>query len=118
MTTLSQIREATNIALGANISVKSRARNIVYARIIYAAIARKRVSTSLFEIGQEVNKDHSLIVHYLKVFPDLKKYADFNEMYGKVISELNKSHTSSQDKVTCNNVSVGCVCFFPTFPTS
>jgi len=118
MTTLSQIREATNTALGANIRLKSRARNIVYARIIYAAIARKRVSNSLYEIGQEVNKDHSLIVHYLKVFPDLKKYRDFNEMYCKVIRELNKSHTSSQDKVTCNNISVDRISFFPTFPTS
>tara|TARA_R100000329_G_scaffold98798_1_gene81633 strand:- start:7974 stop:8456 length:483 start_codon:yes stop_codon:yes gene_type:complete len=53
---------------------KTRTRDLVEARVIYANIARMYTYHTLTDIGNTIGKDHSSIVHYEKTHNDLSKY--------------------------------------------
>jgi hypothetical protein len=58
---------------GFSLSEKSRKRNMVEARVIYAKIMKVYTRTSLSDIGRAIGKDHATIIHYLSNFKWLKK---------------------------------------------
>lgn len=72
------------------IDVKSRLRHLVEARHIYCLIARKHTKYTLYEIGREINRDHTSVYHSLKRADEFLKlnkkglpiYVDFfNKFY-------------------------------------
>lgn len=74
-----ELRTVVENIFGVNILDKSRSREIVDARIIYAKILRNN-GFSLHFIGNVLAKDHSTIVHYcyeaddlIKFVPEIKK---------------------------------------------
>lgn len=74
---------------GININTKSRKREIVELKCVYATILRnyKHQKFTLQEIGDSINLNHASIIHLLKVYPDIKtKY--LNEIEQKVIMLL------------------------------
>ena len=51
-----------------------RKREIADKRIIYSKIAKEKTAYSFTKIGEEINKDHSTIMHHLKQFDSLYEY--------------------------------------------
>lgn len=62
---------------GFKLSDKSRKKNIVEARMMYAKIMKRHTNMSLTDIGRSIEKDHATIIHYLNNFSWFKK-ADVN----------------------------------------
>lgn len=74
---------------GININTKSRKREIVELKCVYATILRnyKHQKFTLQEIGDSININHASIINLLKVYPYIKtKY--LNEIEQKVIMLL------------------------------
>lgn len=59
--------------LGFDLTQKSRKRNIVEGRMMYAKLMKRYTNVSLSDIGRSLGKDHATIIHYLKNFSYLKK---------------------------------------------
>jgi len=77
-----------NDFFGFDISVKSRKRNIVEARMMYAKLMKVYTNMSLTDIGLLINKDHATIIHYLKNFRYIKKQdREFSNKYD-ILSEV------------------------------
>ena len=70
-----------------DISVKSRKRNIVNARVMYYYLSRKYTSASYERIAGYLNRNHATAIHSLKNY-DSWKFAMFD--YSK---ELEKLHS-------------------------
>jgi len=80
--------EFINDFFGFDISIKSRKRNIVEARMMYAKLMKVYTNTSLTDIGLLINKDHATIIHYLKNFRYIKKQdREFSNKYD-ILSEV------------------------------
>lgn len=80
--------EFVNDFFGFDISIKSRKRSIVEARMMYAKLMKVYTNTSLTEIGLLINKDHATIIHYLKNFRHIKKQdREFSNKYD-ILSEV------------------------------
>ena len=62
-----------NSFFGFNLSDKSRKKEIVEARMMYAKIMKRHTRLSLAAIGRAINKDHATIIHYLNNFSWFKK---------------------------------------------
>lgn len=65
--------EFVNDFFGVDISSKSRKREIVEARMMYAKLMKRYTKHSLSAIGAPIGRDHSMIIHYIKNFSWLKK---------------------------------------------
>lgn len=65
--------EFVNDFFGFDISVKSRKREIVEARMMYAKLMKRYSKHSLSAIGAPLGKDHATIIHYNNNFAWLKK---------------------------------------------
>ena len=82
---LISIRKIIEKEVGHRIDTKNRTRGYTYARAIYCKIAREisgPKSYSLYEIGQEINRDHASVLHNLNViFPFAIKEASFRRLY-------------------------------------
>jgi|TARA_R110000868_G_scaffold386052_1_gene654177 hypothetical protein len=65
--------EFVNDFFGFDISVKSRKREIVEGRMMYAKLMKRYSNHSLSAIGAPINKDHATIIHYNNNFAWLKK---------------------------------------------
>lgn len=46
-------------------------RRVVYPRAVYSFLALKNTHHTLKRVGQEINKDHSIVVHYRKLVNNL-----------------------------------------------
>lgn len=81
--------EFVNEFFGVDISSKSRKREIVEARMMYAKLMKRYTKHSLSAIGAPIGRDHSMIIHYNKNFAWLKKsepefarkFDTLNDMY-------------------------------------
>ena len=51
-----------------DISLKKRTQPYVEARVLYSNLALKHTKLSCKRIGEEINRDHSSVVHHKKVF--------------------------------------------------
>jgi len=122
MLSLENLRSITDRCLKSDISGKSRVRHNVYARIIYSYIAKNNTNNCFRIIGEEINRDHATVIYHVRIFNELKKYDDFYKMYLTVMRNLvytKSREESKKPKINiCNNFSVGCISFFPTFPAS
>lgn len=71
--------------VGHSIDAKSRKRSHTYARAVYCKIAREMGGNrphSLSEIGQIINRDHSTVLHTLRVvFPFAMGESSFKLLY-------------------------------------
>ena len=65
--------EFVNDFFGFDISVKSRKREVVEARMMYAKLMKRYSKQSLSSIGEPIGKKHDMIIHYNKNFAWLKK---------------------------------------------
>lgn len=72
------IRRLVESHLNLKIAVKSRRREIVEARHIYCLIARKHTDFNLRNIGQEVKRDHTSVLHSVK---RAKEYLEVDEEF-------------------------------------
>ena len=81
--------EFVNEFFGVDISSRSRKREIVEARMMYAKLMKRYSKHSLSAIGAPIGRDHSMIIHYTKNFAWLKKsepefarkFDTLNDMY-------------------------------------
>lgn len=80
--------EFVNDFFGFDISIKSRKRPVVEARMMYAKIMNRYTKSSLSDIGRMIGKDHATVIHYLKNFKHIKKQD--NEFSSKfdIMSEM------------------------------
>ena len=62
-----------NSFFGFSLSDKSRKKEIVEARMMYAKIMKRHTKLSLKAIGRAISKDHATIIHYLNNFSWFKK---------------------------------------------
>ena len=60
-----------NKSLNIDVLETTRKREVVEGRVIFAKLMHLQNRYSLAKIGSFLNKDHSLIVHYLKVHDNL-----------------------------------------------
>ena len=60
-----------NKSLNIDVLETTRKREVVEGRVIFAKLMHLQNIYSLAKIGSFINKDHSLIVHYLKVHDNL-----------------------------------------------
>ena len=60
-----------NKSLNIDILQETRKREVVEGRVIFSKLMHLQNRHSLAKIGSFLNKDHSLIVHYLKVHDNL-----------------------------------------------
>ena len=51
-----------------NISIRSRKQSIVEARVLYSTLCLKHTQDSYERIGKIINRDHSTIVHYKRIY--------------------------------------------------
>lgn len=65
--------EFVNDFFGFDVSVKSRKRSIVEARMMYAKLMNRYTKSSLSDIGRMIGKDHATVIHYLRNFKHIKK---------------------------------------------
>jgi hypothetical protein len=66
------VRKIVEMVTGGDIQAKNRKRTSVEARMIYATLLRD-VGYSLKFIGDTLKKDHTTIVHYLRLFRNLRE---------------------------------------------
>ena len=66
------VRNIVEMVTGVNIHAKSRKRTIVEARMVYSAILRE-AGYSLPFIADTLKKDHTTIIHYLRLVKDLSE---------------------------------------------
>jgi|TARA_R110000823_G_scaffold296835_1_gene416841 hypothetical protein len=68
---LQEIKKLTSLESGIDIGIKSRARQVVYARAIYYKLCREFTMQSLSAIGREVGKDHATVLYGINLFDDV-----------------------------------------------
>lgn len=76
--------EKINRTFNINVTDKSKKRKYVYLRAIIAKRLRDK-GLSLTYIGNELDKDHTTIIHYLKLYENSKQYPDFKKLINKII---------------------------------
>ena len=80
------IKENTGVDVKTN---KSRRRNVVDAKKIYAILARKKTPFTTTKIGNFIGVDHSTIIHYSQSFKGLlKSDKEFKYLYEICLIEM------------------------------
>lgn len=89
------------------LSDTSRVRRIATARFLYFAACRQYTTYSTSAIGKEVNRDHSTVLHGLKVARDLMSYdKSIVKQYDQICQLI---EYSIKKNVTDDSVSVGAI---------
>ena len=70
---------------GRNISSKNRERHLVRLRCIYANLALKVTNLSFAMIGSVINRDHSSIHHYEKLFEETINIPYYRKIYNSYL---------------------------------
>tara|TARA_R100001440_G_scaffold73735_1_gene98530 strand:- start:2464 stop:2871 length:408 start_codon:yes stop_codon:yes gene_type:complete len=87
---LDKIKEIVEIETDADLKLKSRQREIVYARSIYYKLCKTHTRATLSSIGKSVKKDHATVLHGLRLFDDvITKYEDAQD-YKRIHSKLDR----------------------------
>ena len=87
---LDKIKEIVEIETDSDLKVKSRQREIVYARSIYYKLCKTHTRATLSSIGKSVKKDHATVLHGLRLFDDvIKKYEDAQD-YKRIHCKLDR----------------------------
>lgn len=93
MQTLELLRKEIKNELRIDVCDSTRKREFVYARSLYFKLARELTKYSLDYIGNTVNKDHSTVLHGIKLFDEtickyehnlMVLYYDIMEKYSEV----------------------------------
>lgn len=104
---LTHIRRLVEKDQGFSIAVKSRKRHLVEARYIFCLLCRKHTIYTLDQIGIEINRDHSTIVHsekmakeFLQVDPEFKqKFNNLERKFKRLYSNNYERFLSKEDKL-------------------
>ena len=95
---LDKIKEIVEIEPDSDLKVKSRQREIVYARSIYYKLCKTHTRATLSSIGKSVKKDHATVLHGLRLFDDvITKYEDaqdYKRIHGKLDRMFRNKSTS------------------------
>ena len=95
---LDKIKEIVEIETDSDLKVKSRQREIVYARSIYYKLCKTHTRATLSSIGKSVKKDHATVLHGLRLFDDvITKYEDaqdYKRIHGKLDRMFRNKSTS------------------------
>ena len=73
-----------------SLKTAKRERLLVYSRIIYTNICRDKAIT-IEKIAYRLQRDHSAISYYIKVYPTYLTYDDFKELNKMVLKQLEKT---------------------------
>jgi len=65
---------------------KTRLREFVYARQLYAYFCKKYTNESLTKIGKFINKDHATVIHSQK---QIKGYYDIDKVIKRDVDKIN-----------------------------
>lgn len=65
------VREHIEKELGVDLKNISRKRNLVYARFVYFKVMTAKTKLPLSAIGGFIDKDHSNVIHGVKVFDNI-----------------------------------------------
>jgi len=90
---LQEIKKLTSLESGIDIGIKSRAREVVYARAIYYKLCRQFTKQPLSAIGREVGKDHATVLYGINLFDDV--VSEFEMEYLKIYDRIKLAITSS-----------------------
>jgi len=86
---LNAVMQVTNIPLE-KLKDSTRNRSVVYARHSVHYHLKKRTSYTLQEIGKTFDKDHTTVIHSIKVYKNLLQYdKDFREFDEKLTGVIN-----------------------------
>lgn len=95
---LDKIKEIVEIETDSDLKLKSRQREIVYARSIYYKLCKTHTRATLSSIGKSVKKDHATVLHGLRLFDDvITKYEDaqdYKRIHGKLDRMFRNKSTS------------------------
>ena len=89
MEILQEIKHLVEKELQLNLDNKTRKREYVFARAVYYRLCSEFTKHSLNAIGETINKDHSTVIHGLKIF---KSFLDFPNMYQAEINAYDNIH--------------------------
>ena len=96
---IEEILRLVELEVHANLNTKSRKRELVYARAIYFKLARHFTLKSYDSIGRLVSKDHSSVLHGIRLFDTviseyemeyLKVYKELKFTIGKIVGNKDK----------------------------
>jgi len=96
--TIDKIRELVEHETGYDLKDTKRTRERVYIRSVYFKLCKKNTLASLQKIGLSVNKDHSTVLHGIRLYDEtLTRWEKaYVELYNKVENRL---RNKKQDKV-------------------
>jgi len=83
---LDEIRKLVSLEVGVDITLKTRKREVVYARAIYFKLCREFTMQPLSAIGKEVGRDHATVLHGINIFNDVISECEmeYNKIYERV----------------------------------
>lgn len=91
------LKKIVDYVFDVDIASKSRKREIVNARITFAAVLRNKGFTTT-KIGGYIGKDHATVLHYTRNLDwYLKTDMDFKKKYEMVTKEFNVEHDPVYD---------------------
>lgn len=97
--TIRQICSAYGVSVDDVLS-RSRKRELCHVRIIIAYIIRNKYRLSYYETGKFINRDHSTITYYVKIYDDLCKYDfSFRDMVAKINDIVSNIKTEFQKEL-------------------
>jgi hypothetical protein len=85
---LKDIADAVCDATGLDIRFRTRKQEHVFARIVYAKIARTNTLESLEKIGKEIGVKHDTTLYYIKRFDEDLNFGINKKTYEFVLNEL------------------------------
>lgn len=87
--TIKQIKSLIERNFKVKIDTRARQRDIVYARALYFKLCRDMTLESMSKIGKLVNRDHSSVVHGVKLFDEtISVYEPRYERFYRKIKEV------------------------------
>ena len=93
------IRKLVESEVGAKINVRSRRRELVEARHIYCLILKKHSKYTLYEIGKEIDRDHTSVLHSLRRAKEFLEYdSDFNDKFHNLENKFFHLSSNNFDK--------------------
>tara|TARA_Y100000114_G_C11712562_1_gene304264 strand:- start:223 stop:633 length:411 start_codon:yes stop_codon:yes gene_type:complete len=109
------IRDAVEKHFNVNLNQPSRVRKTTHARYIYFRLCKDFTFSTLYEIGNEVDRHHATVVEGLKQFDNIKFINDRqylnpyhklrNYLYDKLsIKESEDSYTTMKELINQNKI--------------
>ena len=85
------IKNIVSDITGLDIAKKDRKRQYVYARSIFANLARKYTIYTLDDMAKEINVNHSTVSYYLEIHYDLMRYEDYRDKYNTSLEAIRET---------------------------